>query len=76
MSNLFTRVIAEKQFNFQPFEFGENSGYHVDVKDEEGTRWEFRMSRENDRWKMYGEKLPEWIQNMEAALCQAIDDHE
>jgi hypothetical protein len=32
MSNLFNKVINDKQFNFQPIEFGNQSGYHVDVK--------------------------------------------
>lgn len=76
MSNLFTKVINERQFNFQPFEFGEQTGYHVDVKDAEGTRWEFRMIRETDQWKLEAEKLPTWIYEIESALINAIDDHD
>jgi hypothetical protein len=41
MNNLFNKVINNQQFNFQPLEFGNKTGYHVDVKDDEGTRWEF-----------------------------------
>ena len=67
---------AVQKFNFQPFEFGEQTGYHVDVKDEDGTRWEFRMSRDGDQWKMEAEKLPAWILNAEPALGKAIDEHE
>lgn len=76
MSNLFNKIINERQFNFQPLEFGEQSGYHVDVKDEEGTRWEFRMFNEEDQWKIQAEKLPAWILNVELALGKAIDEHE
>lgn len=76
MSNLFNKVINENKFNFQPLEFGEQTGYHVDVKDEEGTRWEFRMLREGDQWKMKAEKLPTWILNVEEALGKAIEEHE
>lgn len=76
MSNLFNKVINERQFNFQPLEFGEEVGYHVDVKDEEGTRWEFRMSWEGNRWEMKAEKLPQWILDIEAELGKAIDEHE
>lgn len=76
MSNLFTKVIVEKQFNFQPFEFGEKAGYHVDVKDEEGTRWEFRMFKDSDQWQIEAEKLPEWILNIEEKLGRAVDEHE
>ncbi len=75
MSNLFTKVINERQFNFQPFEFGEESGYHVDVKDEEGTRWEFRMMKQNDRWKIKAESLPSWIPDLEVILGRTIDEH-
>ncbi|MEP6595356.1 MAG: hypothetical protein ABJA71_05385 [Ginsengibacter sp.] len=76
MSNLFTKAINDRQFNFQPFEFGEQAGYHVDVKDEDGTRWEFRMLRDNDRWKMEAEKMPTWILNAEPEIVNAIDEHD
>ena len=76
MSNLFNKIINDRQFNFQPLEFGHEAGYHVDVKDEEGTRWEFRMFRMDDKWKMDGEKLPSWIHDLESAIGKAIDEHE
>lgn len=76
MSNLFNKVINERQFNFQPFELGEVTGYHVDVKDAEGTRWEFRMSKEGEQWKMEAEKMPAWILNAEQEICNAIDEHD
>lgn len=76
MSNLFTEIIHERQFNFQPFEFGEKTGYHVDIKDEEGKRWEFRMLRENDQWKLEAENLPTWILDAETALVKAINEHD
>jgi hypothetical protein len=76
MSNLFSKVINERQFNFQHFEFAEQTGYHVDVKDEGGTRWEFRIMRENDQWKVRAEKLPAWILNLEPMLGRVIDEYE
>ncbi len=77
MSTLFNIDIHGRQFNFQPLEFGTETGYHVDVKDEEGTRWEFRMFRgEGNQSRIEGEKLPSWILNLEPALGQAIDQHE
>lgn len=76
MSNLFSKEIKEKHFNFQPFEFGEQSGYHVDVKDDEGTRWEFRMLKESERWKLEAEKLPAWIREMFSELVSAINEHD
>lgn len=76
MSTLFNKLINGRQFNFQPLEFGEQTGYHVDVKDDEGTRWEFRMSREEDGWKMETEKIPAWIIDAQTELGEAIDEHE
>ena len=59
MSNLFNKIVNGKQFNFQPFEFGTRSGYHVDVKDEEGTRWEFSMFHTNEKeLAIEGNNLP------------------
>lgn len=77
MSNLFNKVIGGSQFNFQPMNFGTEDGYHVDVKDEEGTRWEFRMLHTEDtEVKLDGEKLPSWILELKAELVKAIHEHE
>jgi hypothetical protein len=76
-TNLFNKVIRNKQFNFQPLEFGNISGYHVDVKDEEGTRWEFRMFPSDEgSWKIEGQKLPSWITDAKAELEEAVKEHE
>ena len=76
MNNLFSKIIDEKQFNFQPVDFGSESGYHVDVKDEEGVRWEFMMLNKNDKWHMEGEELPQWISDNSSMLAAAIEEHE
>ena len=76
MSNLFNKVILGRQFNFQPIEFANEAGYHVDVKDEEDTRWEFRIFRSGSLWKIEAEKIPGWIQELEPELGKAIEDHE
>ena len=76
MSNLFNKVINNRQFNFQPVEFKGEVEYHVDVKDEEGKRWEFRMFRSDDNWKMESEKLPPWIPALENELAMAINEHD
>jgi hypothetical protein len=76
MGNLFNKMIEGKQFNFQAIEFGEQSGYHVDVKDEHNMRREFRMLHENDRWQIEGEELPPWIYDNLHALIEAINEHE
>ena len=80
MSTLFTKVINERQFNFQPFEFGTNAGYHVDVKDEEGTRWEFSIlhadTNDGTRMKIEGTNLPSWIMDLQGSLIREINEQE
>lgn len=77
MSNLFNKDIGNRQFNFQPVDYGNITGYHVDVKDEDGTRWEFRMTfDETNNWKLEGEKLPSWLLQLKADVVKAINEHE
>ncbi|MEO8765447.1 MAG: hypothetical protein ABI416_14210 [Ginsengibacter sp.] len=76
MNILFNKVIHSRLFNFQPVEFAEESGYHVDVKDEENTQWEFRIFRNGDQWQIEAEKLPAWIKEIELDIFKTIDDHE
>jgi hypothetical protein len=77
MSNMFTKEIGDNQFNFQSFDFGSTTSYHVDVKDEDGTRWEFRMAPdETNAWKLEGEKLPAWILKLKNEIERAINEHD
>jgi len=80
MSNLFNKVINGRQFNFQPIEFGNHSGYHVNVKDEEGTRWEFSIlhadADDNTKMKIEGSKVPAWIWEVQSSLVKAISEQE
>ncbi|CAN5564889.1 hypothetical protein BH11BAC3_BH11BAC3_18380 [soil metagenome] len=76
MNNTFDRVIGNRKFSFVEIEFGDQSGYHVDVKDENGIQWEFRMFHKDGPLKIEGEKLPDWIAGMENDLIKAINEHE
>ena len=77
MGNSFNKTISDRQFNFQPIEFGDQVGYHVDVKDEEGTRWEFRMFPDEETdWKIHAEKIPSWIEDLEVDLRKVINEHD
>jgi hypothetical protein len=77
MLNLFQTVIKGRKFNFQPIEISNEVSYHVDVKDQEGQRWEFRMVHIDEKQlKMAGEKLPAWIRGLEQELVKAINEHE
>ena len=77
MNTLFNKLINGRQFNFQPIEFGQTMGYHVDVKDQEGTRWEFRMLQDGEKqFTVEGEKLPAWISESTPELIRAVNEHE
>ncbi len=77
MSNLFNKEIEGRQFNFQPYNVGNENGYHVDVKDADGARWEFRMtSHDNESWQLHGEKLPTWITDSKPKILDAIAEHD
>ena len=79
MSNLFSKDIKGLSFNFQPIEFGERMGYHVNVKDEEGVRWEFTMlnsTADDNTFVIEGESLPGWIGDLEKELYLAASEHE
>lgn len=73
MSNLFQTNIEGRQFNFQPIGVGQEDGYHVDVKDTDGTRWEFTMLHDNEQWHIEAEKLPEWLESTKAKLIEAVE---
>lgn len=77
MSNLFTRDIGGRCFNFQPYNFGHEAGYHVDVKDADGNQWEFRMAKPGDEsWQLHGQNLPGWILELEHEIIKGIKEHE
>ncbi len=77
MSQLFQKRIEGRNFNFTPIEFSDQSCYLVDVKDEEGTRWEFRIFHTaDDALKIRGENMPDWILKLEIQLVEAINNHE
>ncbi len=77
MSSLFNKEIDGKIFNFQQLEFNNETGYHIDVKDDEGKRWEFRMFPGDDKQGViHGENLPEWILSLESDIQTAINQFE
>lgn len=77
MSTTYSKKIAGHDFKFQPFEINQETGYHVDVTDDTGQRWEFRMLLDDGgAWELEGENLPRWISNAKPELVQAINEHE
>ena len=77
MSNLFAIELAGRKFNFQPFNAGDITGYHVDVKDTDGARYEFRIEHDEDHnLKFEGENLPEWLLAIQDEIKEALDRQE
>jgi len=76
MSQAFSEIIQEHSFHFQPVEIGDKLSYHVNVADDEGVRWEFRMEEnQNAEWELKGEKLPGWISEIEQEIGAIIKSH-
>lgn len=76
MSNMFETKIEGKKYTFQPFNAGPVDGYHVEVKDEEGARHEFRMERgDEEQWQLKGENLPAWISEAQDDLRAAVEEN-
>ncbi len=73
MSNLFNTEIEGRQFNFQPIGVGHEDGYHVDVKDKDGTRWEFTLLHTDNGWHIEAEKLPAWIESSKEKLIETVE---
>lgn len=77
MNTTFSKDIRGRHFNFHPLEIADKTGYHVNVKDEEGNRWEFRFFAETDhQFKVQGENLPDWLTELESDLNAAVNEHE
>lgn len=76
MSNLFNKNIKGYNFQFQSVEMGDDLLYHVNVKDDNGVEWEFRMQEnDNGKWELNAEKLPGWIKAVESEIIAVIQKH-
>ena len=54
-----------REFNFRK---RSEDVYDGDIGDERGTRYFFRMLKQEDGWKINGTGLPDWIVNSEAMI--------
>ena len=72
----FTRLIktADKlrEFNFRKVPDAIDQLFHVDVADDRGNRIVFRLRKQDGRWRIMDETIPQWIINTEASLNDLI----
>jgi hypothetical protein len=74
----FTKLIKAanrlREFNFR--KVGGNSGgyFHVDVPDDRGNRLIFKMQKEDGRWRIIDEYVPNWISPLEDQLSEEIEE--
>ncbi len=74
----FTRLIktADKlrEFNFRKVPDAIDQLFHVDVADDRGNRIVFRLRKQDGRWRIMDETIPQWIINTEASLNDLIGE--
>jgi hypothetical protein len=79
MRGQFTKLVKAgnrlREFNFRKLPAPTGKSFHVDVSDERGSRFIFKMHKEQeDHWKIDNENLPNWIYEAEQQLADAIDN--
>ena len=72
----FTRLVktADKlrEFNFRKVPDAVDQLFHVDVADDRGNRIVFKLRKQEGRWKVMDEALPQWIMITENVLNDLI----
>jgi hypothetical protein len=74
----FTKLLKAdgrlKEFNFRKLGGMQEGLFTVDVSDDRGNRLMFRMQKEDNKWKILQQPLPEWIWKNEASFHDAIEE--
>jgi len=61
-----------KEFNFLKLNNVELPTYRVDVSDERGRRYIFKLSNDGKHWKISGDELPKWLIETEDMLQKVV----
>jgi hypothetical protein len=71
----FTRLIPV-QGRLHEFNFRQRTpdSYEVNVPDDRGDRHYFKFMKQDDNWQIFGDRIPIWLQGMEAAIEKAINE--
>ena len=74
----FTRLVKIngrlREFNVRKLKSPSEELFSVNVVNDRGDRILFNMQKDSSGWKLYGEKLPDWVLAGEEQLGQAIED--
>ena len=74
----FTRLvkIADRlrEFNFRRVPDANEQLFHVDVSDDRGNRIVFKLRKQDTRWHIVDQGLPQWIYSTDKVLSDVISE--
>ena len=74
----FTRLvkIADRlrEFNFRRVPDATEQLFHVDVSDDRGNRIVFRLRKQDNRWQIMEQSMPQWVFTTEKTLSDLITE--
>jgi hypothetical protein len=72
----FTKLvkIADRlrEFNFRRVPDANEQLFHVDVSDDRGNRIMFRLRKQDTRWQIVEQQLPQWVYTTDKILSDVI----
>lgn len=77
MNRHFTKLVKahgrQREFNFRQLPGAGDVLYHVDVSDERGNRYMFKMQKTGDGWMIQDRGLPQWLYDAADDLGNEIE---
>ena len=74
----FTRLVKIanrlREFNFRKVPDAVDQLFHIDVADDRGNRIVFKVRKEEGRWHINNEGVPQWIAACEGTLHEVITE--
>ena len=62
-----------REFNFRK---RNDESYDGDISDERGTRYFFKMRKQEGGWSMEGVALPGWLEASQSRIEEALSQHD
>ena len=74
----FTRLVKIsdrlREFNFRRVPDANEQLFHVDVSDDRGNRIVFKLRKQDSRWHILDQGLPQWIYGIDKVLSDVITE--
>ncbi len=74
----FSRLVKTndrlREFNFRKANGRPETVVNIDVVEERDIRIMFKMQKENDRWRIIPQPMPQWLINVEGKLHELIEE--